>query len=74
MKLLTLDINIWEASSNIIMYTFFEKKKFTNQVLHKETALPDAAKISSLTAEVSRRMTSLTRRGARSWTGLPRIW
>ena len=40
----------------MVLYTFYEKPMSTNQVLHKDTALAEDTKISSLTAEVKRRM------------------
>ena len=56
MRLPTLDCNIWIDEHNHVMYIFFEKKMTANQVLHKDTALAEDTKISSLTAEVRRRM------------------
>ena len=55
-RLPTLDLNIWVKEDNMVVFVFFEKTMCTNQVLHKDTALAEDTKISSLTAEVRRRM------------------
>ena len=52
----TLDINLWVKEDHMIMYTFYEKPMSTNQVLHKDTAMPENTKVASLTQDLVRRM------------------
>ena len=52
----TLDINLWVREDHMIMYTFYEKPMSTNQVLHKDSAMPENTKIASLTQDLVRRM------------------
>ena len=55
-KLPTLDTNLWVGEDNMVHYEFFEKSMALNQVLQKDSALPENSKISSLTNEMVRRM------------------
>ena len=55
-RLPTLDIKIWVTTENIVLYTFYEKPMCSNQVIQKDSAVPENIKISSLGAEVQRRM------------------
>ena len=59
-KLPTLDFKLWVIEENVVVHTFFEKPMSSNQVLHRESALPENMKISSLTAEVMRRMMNVS--------------
>ena len=40
-KLPTLDINLWVGEDGLVLHTFYEKPMSTNQVLHKQTAMPE---------------------------------
>ena len=61
-RLPTLDFKLWVGPDNITNYTFFEKPTSTNQLLHKDTALPENTKMSSLNQEVVRRMLHVSER------------
>ena len=59
-KLPTLDFKLWVVDKNVVVYSFFEKPMSSNQVIHRDSALPENMKISSLTAEVLRRMMNVS--------------
>ena len=52
----TQDLKIWVSEDNKCLYTFFEKPTATNQVIHKESAMPENMRVSTLNQEVTRRM------------------
>ena len=39
-RLPTLDFKLWVGDDNLVRFTFFEKPTATNQMIHKESALP----------------------------------
>jgi hypothetical protein len=55
-RLPTLDFKLWVSHDNIIMYTFFEKPTSSNQMIQKESALPENMKMATLNSETVRRM------------------
>ena len=55
-RLPTLDTTLWVDSSNIVHFAFYEKPMCLNQVLQKDTALPENTKQASLAQEMVRRM------------------
>ena len=55
-RLPTLDTSLWVDQQNVVHYTFYEKPMCLNQVLQKDTALPENCKMSSLSNEMIRRM------------------
>ena len=44
----TLDLNIWVADNNRIMFSFFEKAMVSPLVLHKRSAMPDGIRKATL--------------------------
>jgi hypothetical protein len=55
-RLPTLDTELWVGLGNKVLYSYFEKPMASNQVLQKDTAMPEDQKMSSLNTEVVRRM------------------
>ena len=55
-RLPTLDFKSWVDERNLILYTFFEKPTSSNQMIHRESALPENIKMQTLNWEVVRRM------------------
>jgi hypothetical protein len=55
-RLPTLDLKMWVSEDNTVLYSFYEKPMATNQVIQKDSAIPENIKMSSLNAEVVRRM------------------
>ena len=51
-----MDVKLWVRADNKVMYTFFEKSMASNQMIHKQSALPENTKMASLNGEVIRRM------------------
>ena len=50
----TLDSKLWGSRDNLVLYTFFVKPTSSNQMIQKDTALPENTKI--LNSEVVWRM------------------
>ena len=55
-RLPTLDLEVWVNSNNQVLYSHYQKPTAINQVIHKDTALSENTKVSSLTAEIMRAM------------------
>ena len=53
-RLPTLDFKLWVSPDNLVLYTFFVKPTSSNQMIQKDTALPENTKI--LNSEVVWRM------------------
>ena len=58
----TLDTNITVNKENLVFYKFYEKPMASNTVLHFRTAMPEDAKIRSLSNELTRRMMTTSER------------
>ena len=56
----TLDLKLWVAEDNTIMYVFFEKEILSPMVLHKRTAMPEGVRRAILNQEMVRRMVNTT--------------
>ena len=54
----TLDLKIWVADDNTIMYLFFEKEMVSPMVLHKRSAMPEGVRRATLNQEMVRRVVS----------------
>ena len=55
-RLPTLDLNIWVGDDNTVLFTFYEKPMVSNQVIQKESAMPENGKMATLNQELVRRM------------------
>ena len=55
-KLPTLDFKLWVGKDNEVLYTYFEKPTSSNQVIHRESAIPENTKMSTLNNEMVRMM------------------
>ena len=58
----TLDLKLWVAEDNTIMYVFFEKEMVSPMVLHKRSAMPEGVRRATLNHEMVRRMVNTTKK------------